>query len=656
MPRNSSGNYTLPAGNPVVPNTLIETTWANPTMADIGAGITDSLDRYGRGGMLAQLKLADGTAAQPAFAFNSESSTGLFRLSAGVMNLAILGVTVASFTAAGATISGALSWTGGTSITTSSTDIDPLDTGFPATPNGLTIANNQALTSTFSALSLSAVETGGRNAVVSLVAQSVAGAYQPNLLFIQRNSGVGIERMQLDSSGRLLIGTSAAITNRQSSSSIVPALQVAGTTSNVGLSANVFAANSSTPAFYLGKSRGATVGSQGIVTDGEALGLLSFNGSDGVTMREAARIMTQVSGAVGVDSVPGVLSLMTTSVGALIPSAKLQVGPNGEIGVGVGPTAGASLRIGRNISGSVFSYGLLNNGVVQPDATSAVIGVFGSVGTAAAAFVLPSLAQFRASQSTFGAGSSVTNQYGFYAHASLIGATNNYGFYADIPAGVGRFNLYMGGSANNFMEGNLGIGVQPHATIRLHVSKATGGEALRLDTGAAASSSYMGFYGNGSAIVAGFVGGAAGVVTGGTFSDMCMRGENSILLAISATEKARITNAGLFINDGGSLYEAGFRGLPSASVSTGAFVASDRGKCVYATGGVTANNSTMSGGDCVTIINITAGAITITAAGGLTLRQAGTANIGNRTLAGYGIATIVYLNSTAAFISGTGLT
>lgn len=110
MPRNSSGTYSLPAGNPVVSNTLIATTWANPTMSDIGASITDSLDRYGRGGMLAQLKLADGTVTQPAFAFNAESSTGLYRASAGVMNVAILGATVLSFAAASVTFSQAPTW------------------------------------------------------------------------------------------------------------------------------------------------------------------------------------------------------------------------------------------------------------------------------------------------------------------------------------------------------------------------------------------------------------------------------------------------------------------------------------------------------------------------------------------------------------------
>lgn len=101
MPRNSSGTYTLPTGNPVVPNTLIDTNWANPTMSDIGSSITDSLDRFGRGGMLAQLKLADGTLVQPAFAFNSESSTGLLRPSAGTFQVSVLGALIATFSSTG---------------------------------------------------------------------------------------------------------------------------------------------------------------------------------------------------------------------------------------------------------------------------------------------------------------------------------------------------------------------------------------------------------------------------------------------------------------------------------------------------------------------------------------------------------------------------
>lgn len=43
MPRDVNGVYTLPPGNPVIPNTIIATNWANTTMDDIAAALTASL-------------------------------------------------------------------------------------------------------------------------------------------------------------------------------------------------------------------------------------------------------------------------------------------------------------------------------------------------------------------------------------------------------------------------------------------------------------------------------------------------------------------------------------------------------------------------------------------------------------------------------------
>lgn len=92
MSRDSSGNYTLPAGNPVVTNTTITSAWANNTCNDIGAEITNSLDRNGRGGMLAALRIIDGTAGVPALAFSNETGTGFARLSSGAIALILSGV------------------------------------------------------------------------------------------------------------------------------------------------------------------------------------------------------------------------------------------------------------------------------------------------------------------------------------------------------------------------------------------------------------------------------------------------------------------------------------------------------------------------------------------------------------------------------------
>lgn len=57
MPRDSSGQYQLPTGNPVLSGTLIRSEWANNTMNDVARTLTDSLDRNGNGRMLAPLKL-----------------------------------------------------------------------------------------------------------------------------------------------------------------------------------------------------------------------------------------------------------------------------------------------------------------------------------------------------------------------------------------------------------------------------------------------------------------------------------------------------------------------------------------------------------------------------------------------------------------------
>lgn len=83
MPRDSNGTYSLPAGNPVVTETVIESAWANTTMTDIGTALTDSLDRAGSGPMTGQLKLANGTIGAPGLSWGTEPTSGLYRNAAG---------------------------------------------------------------------------------------------------------------------------------------------------------------------------------------------------------------------------------------------------------------------------------------------------------------------------------------------------------------------------------------------------------------------------------------------------------------------------------------------------------------------------------------------------------------------------------------------
>lgn len=48
MPRNGSGSFNLVAGNPVVTNTTISSTWANNTLSDIAGALTQSLSKDGQ--------------------------------------------------------------------------------------------------------------------------------------------------------------------------------------------------------------------------------------------------------------------------------------------------------------------------------------------------------------------------------------------------------------------------------------------------------------------------------------------------------------------------------------------------------------------------------------------------------------------------------
>lgn len=144
--RNSAGQYSLPSGNPVVSGTTISSSWANNTLADLSVEMTNSLDRQGRGGMLAPLKLANGSASQPSIAWTSDPSSGLYRAGAGDIRMQAVGNQVQQWTSTGTTTTanftsaGTSTFTGGTTFSGA------------ATFNGVTtLAGTPTATSVFTA-------------------------------------------------------------------------------------------------------------------------------------------------------------------------------------------------------------------------------------------------------------------------------------------------------------------------------------------------------------------------------------------------------------------------------------------------------------------------------------------------------------------------
>lgn len=94
MPRDISGNYTLPAGNPVVDNTIITSTWGNTTMNDIAAQLNNVLTRDGVVGPTQPLKGGDGTTTAPMWSFSTETNTGMYRKAAGDLAFTVGGTTI----------------------------------------------------------------------------------------------------------------------------------------------------------------------------------------------------------------------------------------------------------------------------------------------------------------------------------------------------------------------------------------------------------------------------------------------------------------------------------------------------------------------------------------------------------------------------------
>lgn len=156
----------------------------------------------------------------------------------------------------------------------------------------------------------------------------------------------------------------------------------------------------------------------------------------------------------------------------------------GKLGVGSTNLTNNLVRVESTFTGSSTMNAVELVATAGSGVTVDARGFVTGLGTQAASFTVPNLNHFHAIQATFGAGSTVTNQSGFLAGTTLIGATNNYGFRGAIPAGTGRWNLFMDGTADNFLAGNTGIGGSAAVNARLRViGSGLSSEVARIEGG-----------------------------------------------------------------------------------------------------------------------------------------------------------------------------
>ena len=147
-----------------------------------------------------------------------------------------------------------------------------------------------------------------------------------------KNPSSGSNNIVLDSSGRVLAGTSSARSNYYNTTTLSALLQVEGVSNATRIVSQIHnTADDAGPIHVLGKSRTASAGSNTVVQSGDELGVLSFQGADGSELVEAALIGCYVDGTPGANDMPGRLVFSTTADGASGPTERMRIANNGAI-------------------------------------------------------------------------------------------------------------------------------------------------------------------------------------------------------------------------------------------------------------------------------------------------------------------------------------
>jgi hypothetical protein len=345
-----------------------------------------------------------------------------------------------------------------------------------------------------------------------------------NALVVEDSPNPDSTPFVVDASGRVLNGLTAPISVEHiNGGTVAPSYQQFSTGQGVASLISISSgAAPQTSSLSIARARGTSTTPE-IVQDGDWLGGVTFQGYDGANYEIGARILAKASGTVGVDKIPTTLSFEVCKDGGttLVEAMKIRsegnvsmgdpnayfnstlnltpvnndrafsvyhfgsgdvvdiyngdrneqdllMNSNGKIAIGGSVSNNVSFYNLKAIGGSATSYGNYTNADVQSTATTAAYGYRTSLSTQAASFTLPNLYHYAADQDDFGAGSVVTNQFGFVVQSTLVSATNNYGFYSNINSATGRWAFYGNGTADNRFNGDLGLGVDP--AFRLHLS------------------------------------------------------------------------------------------------------------------------------------------------------------------------------------------
>jgi len=286
-------------------------------------------------------------------------------------------------------------------------------------------------------------------------------------LLVEDEASTDATPFRISNSGTVLVG-GVQVTGGGSTS---PRFQITGTGdnsvgyNNCNASINQFiGAGNNASGLLFNRSNSATVGTNTIVASGDVLGILQWSGADGTNYIRSVEFRAEVDGTPGTNDMPGRMVFRTTADGASSTTERFRIDNAGRLGIGSSGTQ-ADTRVylvGTLPSNASNSKAYYVNYTIPSTSTGQTISFSSRPSTEVASFTANQIIHYYASQGTIGAGSSVTNQYAYNCESTLTDATTNIGFYSALAAsGSSRYNMYMAGTAPNYMAGNLSVGAFP---------------------------------------------------------------------------------------------------------------------------------------------------------------------------------------------------
>ena len=517
MPRDINGNFTLVAGNPVAPGTIIEADWANTTLNDIAAALTGSLSRSGSGGMLVPFKNADGTLLNPGITWVNAPNSGIYRNSTrmgfvwqGVEHFGMagnaVGANVPFWFADGTLAAPGIAYLGDA---TSGMYKDATHIGFVWQG-----AEKASLSAAGFSLSTPSTFPNGTESLpgIAWTSDNTTGWFNDGLEVGFSWAGVAIaayNQFGLGIRNGTQFGAGLNVMNKPSYSfvnALTTGINYDG--SKVSLVWNgVEQAYWNGSGFVGGGGGGGTFAdgsaaapgaaftsqlSTGMFRTGSYLGF-SWAGSEFAHINGSGLQTTTLTATTAVSSptVAGTTSMSTPTLtasgsveaarlnvtAAAIPangmylsaantpalssagSATIKWNSTGEVSMGKGanPFPGAGLNVSGPAAGAAITWGMGSGQQIQPSVTNTYVGVSTNPSTAGGAWNLPFLYQFTASFAGKGAGNTIGKMVGFHVDNTVVGAATVAGFESAIPDGAGRIGFYESGGCDSSFAGGLQI-------------------------------------------------------------------------------------------------------------------------------------------------------------------------------------------------------